>query len=251
MNPEKFGQVFELIRAHLDFSRKPERFEAAAADRRIPAKALFHLAIDHTRDDRMDDTYSPNPYQTILSLRSGPTVLSTSIKLVSDPDPARRELGACILQSAWFPDGSFDAVTNRVFRALKRALTKENDERVLVRLLSALTSLEHPDRTALLLQFERHSADNVRLAAADGLFRTSPGRRALPQSSLAALLRMLMDDYKEVRWSILVDITDYPSKFRPAAMEYRSALEKLVEDPDEHIRDQAKRALKKVRAFKT
>ncbi len=185
-----------------------------------------------------DDPDSPAPYLVALHERPTDEVFDTAVTLVSDDDPAERELGALVLRELGpYDDAGRRPFTARAVPALVDRLSQENDPRVLGWVISALEYNGAREALRDVLRFAEHPHWRVRFHVAAALPSLVDPERIEPDA-LAALQQLCRDDDADTRFYALYALVE---EVAGVEVEHVSrAITDLLDDPDVQIREFAR-----------
>jgi HEAT repeat protein len=149
-----------------------------------PTQTLIEEILNDSNGEKGRDNV------TILHFRGSREVLEASGRLLDNPEPKRRELGADILGQLGVPVRTFPKES---FAMLADALKSETDPAVIAAIAIAFGHLENPAAIPLLLPFASHPEPDVRHGVTIGLMGHPD------QLAIDALIRFTRDESDEVR----------------------------------------------------
>jgi HEAT repeat protein len=184
------------------------------------------------------DPDSPVPYLVALQERPTEEVFNTAVDLLSDDDPAARELGAWVLRELGpYDDAGRRPFTARAVPALVDRLSQESDPRVLGWVISALGYNGAREALQRVLPFADHPFWRVRFHVAAALPSLVDPERIEPDA-LAVLQQLCRDDDAETRFYALYALVEEVAGVDVEHLS-RSITDRL-DDPDEQIREFAR-----------
>ncbi|GIJ45390.1 hypothetical protein Val02_22760 [Virgisporangium aliadipatigenens] len=179
----------------------------------------------------------------LVALHEQPTreVLDTAIALLGDADPAHRRLGARVLRELGppAPGTGLRPFRDEVIPALRARLAVESDAAVLRWIISALGYQCAGAALDEVLAFAAHPDDGVRFgvaAAVPGLVDDD----GITDDALDTLERLCADSDADTRWYAFHALAADGIAGVPAAR-VRAVAGRLLDDPDEGVRELAAR----------
>ncbi len=209
-------------------------------DSEEPAEALSTVELFAAARIELagEEPDTPVPYLVALHERPTAEVFDTAAGLLSEGDPAERELGVRVLRELGpCDDAGRRPFTAEAIPALVSRLGQESDPRVLGWVISALGYNGAREALSSVLPFVDHPSCRVRFHLAAAL-PSLVDPEGIEPAAFAALQQLCRDDDAYTRFYALYALVEEVAGVD--VEQFRRSISDLLDDPDEQVRELAR-----------